>query len=105
MKLSEFIFHIVCEMNDSRFAFPVKVKEEKERLSHCLSCDHYDETTQTCGLCNCYVPNKVKHLYEFCPLGQWDRSIDSWNETYCQIFANQVLEKYPESEEWKNQLN
>lgn len=51
------------------------------------------------------MPNKVKQLYEFCPLGQWDRSIDSWNESYCQMFANQVLEKYPEAEEWKNQLS
>jgi hypothetical protein len=51
------------------------------------------------------VPNKVKHLYEFCPLEKWDRSSETWNDTYCNLFAEKVIEKYPDAEEWKNQLN
>lgn len=102
MKLSEFVFHIVCEMNDARFLFPVQPKEEKKRLDLCLDCPQYNPENETCILCNCFVPNKVKHLYEQCPIEKWDRNVESWNETYYDLFVNKVIEKYPEAKEWNN---
>jgi hypothetical protein len=105
MELSEFVFHIVCEMNDAKFLFPVHPEEEKKRLDHCLDCKHYHAENQGCILCNCYVPNKVKHLYEECPIEKWGRNVESWNETYYDLFVNKVIEKYPEAEQWKNLHN
>lgn len=105
MELSEFVFHIVCEMNDAKFLFPVHPKEEKKRLDYCLNCPHYNAENEGCILCNCYVPNKVKHLYEECPIEKWGRNVESWNETYYDMFVNKVIEKYPEAEQWKNQIN
>lgn len=105
MKLSEFVFHIICEMQDAKFMFPVKIEEEKKRLNLCTECPHFGTEQKVCGLCECYIPVKVKQLYEKCPIEKWGRDLDSWDESYCELFAKKVVEQYPEAEEWKNQLN
>jgi hypothetical protein len=101
MKLSEFVFRIIEEMEDARYPFTTSEVIEEERYQICLACDHYDEESQNCKECQCFVPNKVKQCYDYCPIGKWDRDQSSW-ERYYKRFEKSALKKYPECEEWIN---
>jgi hypothetical protein len=49
-------------------------KIAKERLSTCLSCEHFNkEKMKTCDKCGCFVYAKTKLSDQSCPIGKWDR--------------------------------
>jgi len=101
MELSEFVFYIISEMEDARYPFNSNEEVEEERYALCLACDKYDEETESCTECNCYVPHKVKQCYDYCPIDKWGRDMKSWGRYY-KRFEKGVLKKYPEAEKWKS---
>lgn len=103
MKLSEFVFKFVCEMEDTKFRFTVSKDTEKERLSQCQSCSHYDEETESCGICGCIATQKVKYIFESCPIQKWAHNGQMWEDEYFDFFLSKVIDKHPEAEVWKQQ--
>ena len=37
-----------------------------QRLAICRACDRFMPKVQTCGICYCYMPEKVKHAKSEC---------------------------------------
>lgn len=91
-------------MDDAQYPFFVSSEEEKKRTDLCLACDYNDTGTDKCTKCDCYLPLKVRQLYEKCPEGKWDRDVTGWDKFY-QRFAKRIVEQYPEAEKWLNQSN
>ena len=74
-------------------------KTREERMSICKGCDHYNETTRSCGtlvlgddlgelvsvkgkkrkvrLCGCVMPMKTKFKTASCPIGKWKSAVDN----------------------------
>ena len=42
----------------------------QERLAICGVCEHYTQSS-TCGLCQCFMPAKVKMSNMKCPIDKW----------------------------------
>jgi len=101
MKLSDFVFHIVEEMEDARYPFSTTDEIESARMDLCRACEHYQEESEQCVQCGCYLPMKVKQVYEYCPIQKWARDSDGW-EKYFNRFVENVVKKYPDAEQWMN---
>ena len=45
-----------------------------QRLAICRACDRFMPKVQTCGICFCYMPEKVKHAESECAASPklWD---------------------------------
>jgi len=74
-------------------------KTREERMSICKGCEHYNETTRSCGtlvlgddlgelvsvkgkkrkvrLCGCVMPMKTKFKTASCPLKKWVSKVDA----------------------------
>ena len=64
----------------------VNKTDRAHRLETCKSCEHYVESTRSCGplvteaftdskLCGCFMPAKTKLKVASCPLGKWGATI------------------------------
>lgn len=104
MKLSEFVFRIVEEMEAVKYPFTSNEEIEEERYAICLACEQYQEATEDCEACQCYVPTKVRQCYEYCPLDKWGRDMPGW-ERYYSRFERSMLKKYPHAKEWIDKWN
>ena len=54
--MSEFI--VSNELSNTRYAI-------------CKSCDQFNLAIQTCKICHCFMPMKVRFGYVKCPDGKW----------------------------------
>lgn len=45
--------------------------EISSRLSVCSKCPDFIESTNTCGICYCYLPAKTRFRTQHCPAGKW----------------------------------
>lgn len=50
--------------------------EELERLAECINCEEYEENTQQCKICTCWLRAKVKITSESCPKRLWLPIVD-----------------------------
>ena len=44
----------------------VQPTEAASRYAICTACDRFQPQTKTCGICYCYMPEKVKHAQSEC---------------------------------------
>ena len=42
-----------------------------ERMEICKQCDRYQEQSQTCEICGCYLPLKTTMANMKCPVDKW----------------------------------
>lgn len=43
----------------------------RQRLDICQACDRFQEKTQTCEICGCYMPLKTTMANMECPIQKW----------------------------------
>ena len=66
--------------------FFVTGQKRNDRLAICQACEHFVESTKSCGdlvteafkdskLCGCHMPTKTRHKVASCPLGKWEAEI------------------------------
>jgi hypothetical protein len=66
--------------------FFVTGQKRTDRLAICQSCEHFVESTKSCGplvteaftdskLCGCHMPTKTRLKVASCPLGKWEAEI------------------------------
>ena len=66
--------------------FIVSAQTRANRLNTCRGCEHFVESTQSCGplvteaftdskLCGCHMPTKTRLKWAECPLGKWEAVI------------------------------
>lgn len=66
--------------------FTVSAQTRANRLNTCRGCEHFVESTQSCGplvveaftdseLCGCHMPTKTRLKWAECPLGKWEAVI------------------------------
>ena len=66
--------------------FFVTGQKRTDRLTICQSCEHFVESTKSCGplvteaftdskLCGCHMPTKTRLKVASCPLGKWEAEI------------------------------
>lgn len=48
-----------------------KEKVAKMRYLKCQRCDRRDKKKDTCKVCGCFLPAKVRSLDSECPKGKW----------------------------------
>jgi len=56
-------------------------EEQERRLAICQECEHLNGNT--CSICHCYMPAKVKLLYTKCPKSKWagETFVPFWRKT------------------------
>ena len=66
--------------------FFVTAQKRTDRLTICKGCEHFVESTKSCGdlvteaftdseLCGCHMPTKTRLKVASCPLGKWEAEI------------------------------
>ena len=66
--------------------FFVTGQKRNDRLAICRACEHFVESTQSCGdliteafkdskLCGCHMPTKTRLKVASCPVGKWESEI------------------------------
>ena len=66
--------------------FFVTGQKRTDRLTICQGCEHFVQTTKSCGplvteaftdskLCGCHMPTKTRLKVASCPLGKWEAEI------------------------------
>ena len=66
--------------------FFVTGQKRSDRLTICEGCEHFVQSTKSCGplvteaftdskLCGCHMPTKTRLKVASCPLGKWDAEI------------------------------
>lgn len=49
-----------------------KIEEiARRRAEKCADCNFLRETTNTCKLCGCYIPAKIRSVKSKCPINEW----------------------------------
>jgi len=46
-------------------------KEKEKRLEICRSCNFFDQRSNRCKKCGCYMPIKTTWRSQKCPIGKW----------------------------------
>lgn len=44
----------------------VNQEHAAQRYAICVACPHFNSTFKTCGICHCFMPEKVKHAKSEC---------------------------------------
>lgn len=66
------IVYVFFTITTNRNAIFVSTDEAQEtRKNICLKCPEYNSEHQTCNLCGCFIPNKIKAPEEQCPIDKW----------------------------------
>lgn len=52
----------------------------QERLEVCKTCSYYDESSNRCKHCGCFLEQKARFSLDSCPIGSWDVSDKDWIE-------------------------
>lgn len=52
-------------------------KVAEERLSICRECKYYKESTSQCKKCGCFMQGKTMFMDSKCPIGKWDKHIET----------------------------
>ena len=55
----------------------VSDETKQNRTNICKKCKHYDESSDTCRQCGCYLSVKTSWASESCPVGKWGADIRS----------------------------
>lgn len=55
------------------FKDPKMEKLARDRAEDCANCNEYKEKTNTCGLCHCYIPFKIRTVENSCPNNVWQK--------------------------------
>jgi hypothetical protein len=43
----------------------------KNRAEYCANCDKLNQNFNTCKICGCYIPAKIRSTKSKCPLNKW----------------------------------
>jgi len=43
----------------------------KNRVKFCINCSKLNQKFNTCKICGCYIPAKVRSIKSKCPLKKW----------------------------------
>jgi len=81
--------------------FTVSAQTRANRLNTCRDCEHFVETTQSCGplvveaftdseLCGCHMPTKTRLKWSECPLGKWEAVITAEHVANVEAFVDAV---------------
>ncbi len=81
--------------------FTVSAQTRANRLNTCRGCEHFVESTQSCGplvveaftdseLCGCHMPTKTRLKWAECPLGKWEAVITAEHVADVQAFVDAV---------------
>lgn len=46
-------------------------KLAKERAEFCVDCSQLKNNTNSCKICGCYIPAKIRSTKSKCPLKKW----------------------------------
>jgi hypothetical protein len=49
----------------------VSAEVSQKRLATCNTCDKKNKLTNTCVMCGCFIPYKIKFSKASCPAGKW----------------------------------
>lgn len=81
--------------------FIVSAQTRANRLNTCRECEHFVESTQSCGplvveafteskLCGCHMPTKTRLKWAECPLEKWQAVINKEQLAEVQDFLDTV---------------
>ena len=81
--------------------FIVSAQTRANRLNTCRECEHFVDSTQSCGplvveaftespLCGCHMPTKTRLKWAECPLGKWQAVINKAQLAEVQQFLDTV---------------
>lgn len=81
--------------------FTVSAQTRANRLNTCRGCEHFVESTQSCGplvveaftespLCGCHMPTKTRLKWAECPLGNWEAVINKEQLEEVRAFLDTV---------------
>lgn len=94
----------------------VSNKTKNERLHTCRSCEHFVETTQSCGplvteaftdskLCGCFMPAKARLRMSKCPLDKWGAEVTAEDiESIRHMLENKRQYTNEDLVQWHNKV-
>lgn len=87
-ELSDFSWDLVNLINmDQEYIF-VSDEKESERLKICKGCEYYNRKEDECEECGCYIPMKVKIIFDSCPINKWGVDKESWDQNFETILKD-----------------
>ena len=70
--LTDLMMNIASDTINGKRIF-TSLKEQQYRMEICKTCEFYDEESNRCKECGCYLKQKVKIAGAWCPIFKWDR--------------------------------
>ena len=63
----------------------VSTDVEEQRKELCMNCEYFDKEKEICKQCGCFVPQKVKNIFELCPVDKWGKDKEGWLANFDQL--------------------
>jgi len=90
-----YVFFSITTNRNTIFTSTDEAQETRKTI--CSKCPEYNSEQQTCNLCGCFIPSKIKAPQERCPIDKWLMDTDTLkyliNETI--RFINDEMTKNP----------
>jgi len=85
--LANYSWNLIQYINDNQGkVLSVSAEVENERKELCTNCEHYEGQEQVCKMCGCFVPQKVKHVFDSCPVNKWGRDKENWIKNFDNLY-------------------
>jgi len=90
--LAQFSFNVVSSAINSENSLFATEEIINERMDICRSCEYYDAKQVRCRRCGCFLKQKVRFIFDSCPLSKWTVSDENWLDNIAAKIENHDIQ-------------